>query len=187
MVYRPTDNTRRAAEGRRARIITTAWEHIGDVGWQQFNCHTVAKRMGVGVGTIYTYFPTIHELVESAMGLLAHADMEGMKSVHPDPVIRLTRAIRMLLNRSNQIRVNSGLATHPHYRAIITRVLEEDIADCARAGIIERINPSLLASAVYGMIFNVLASDPSPSEYKIRQVQAMALRIVGADVREPVA
>lgn len=177
MVYKATENTRKAAQERRAHILTTALEHMGDVGWQSFNVHTVAERMGVAVGTVYTYFANTDELVAEAIGLLAHSDRLAMVSTHNDPVVRLSRAVRLLMLRSNANKVMSGAATHPHYRATITRALEEAIADCARAGVVSRINPSLFAHAVYGMVFNVLTSDPSPSPAAIKLVQAMTLRM----------
>ncbi len=187
MVYRPTENTRKVAQERRARIITTALEHIGDVGWRDFNCHTVAERMGIGVGTIYNYFPNAHELVEAAMGLLAISDVEGVRSTHHDPQVRLSRAVRTLVLRSNACKVASGAATHPHYRATITRVLEEAIAACVRARIIPRTNPSLLANALYGAVTNVLASDPSPTDETQDLLQTMVLRLVGVDECETVS
>lgn len=180
MVFRKTEAGIQRAENKRARILTAALEHISDVGWPSFDGHVVAANVQMATGTIYVYFNSMSELVNEAIGLLAYADAQAMVSGNADPVERYTRAVRVLIIRSNPQRVATQASTHPVYRTAIQRVLEDAIVHACDGKMYAACPASLLATAVYGAIFGVLAHDPSPNSKTQRVISAMALRMIQA-------
>lgn len=180
MVFRKTEAGIQRAENKRARILTAALEHMADVGWPKFDGHTVAANVKMATGTIYVYFKSMPELVNEAIGLLACADATAMRSQHPDPHERYRRAVAAVINRSNEQRIATQASTHPVYRAAITRELEDAILH-VWGGRIDGAPPCVLvASAVYGALFGVLAVEPHPSNRLRAMMTSMAERMVEA-------
>ncbi|GCF08657.1 TetR/AcrR family transcriptional regulator [Dictyobacter arantiisoli] len=81
MAHRQTESLRRDAQQKRARILAVAIEAFTESSTASLN--SIAKKAGVGIGTLYRNFPTrevlvlevyrheVQQLVDAAPGLLA--------------------------------------------------------------------------------------------------------------------
>lgn len=188
MVYRKTEAVIQRAENKRARILTAALQHMADVGWPRFDGHAVAANLQMATTGIYVYFPTMPELINEAIGLLAHADATGMRSSDPDALTRYTRAVKALINRSTPQRAGTECSSHPVYKTAIKRELERAIADVHwEGGRRPHISHILLATAVYGALFAILDDDPTPGEITRHKIASVALCMIGAPTKELVA
>jgi AcrR family transcriptional regulator len=83
----------------RDRVLRTAREAIAD-GDLSLPLNDIARRAGVGVGTVYRHFPTPRALLESAVedalrGLLTEAEQADEE---PDPWTGVERLLRALID-----------------------------------------------------------------------------------------
>jgi AcrR family transcriptional regulator len=74
------------AERNRQRIVTTAREAFGELGLE-VPMEEIAKRAGVGIGTLYRRFPTRSDLIAAAFEtkMTAYAEAARLALADPDP------------------------------------------------------------------------------------------------------
>jgi AcrR family transcriptional regulator len=103
MSPRKYDMTRRAsaAAQTRRRIIDATRELHGEQGIAATSWDDIAARAGVGVGTVYRYFPSLDELIpacgEITMEIVALPDPKGVPSLFDGvdaPAHRIERLVR---------------------------------------------------------------------------------------------
>lgn len=80
-------------ENLESRLIEEAHRQIEESGYGAMTVRSVAKSCGVGVGTVYNYFPSKENLVASFMledwkGCIAAIGAAGDASQTPEPVAR---------------------------------------------------------------------------------------------------
>lgn len=84
--------TRSDAQRSRARILDVA--RSCDVAELRLN--EVAKRAGLGVGTVYRHFPNVHALIEAVVGddLLAYRELAQAAAAESSPLLALEMLVR---------------------------------------------------------------------------------------------
>jgi AcrR family transcriptional regulator len=86
------------ARANRARILAAAEDVFGESG-AQASTEEVARRAGVGIGTVFRHFPTKRDLVEAT--LIRHFDQLANQAAalaeHPDPGAALRELVTAMV------------------------------------------------------------------------------------------
>lgn len=80
-------------ENLESRLIEEARKQIEEAGYSAMTIRSVAKACGVGIGTVYNYFPSKENMLASYMlsdwkGCIAIIDAVSTYSKSPEPVLR---------------------------------------------------------------------------------------------------
>lgn len=96
------DSRRADAKRSRARIVDVA--RACDPA--QLRLNDVAKRAGLGVGTVYRHFPSVHALVEAVVSddLVAYRELARAAAAERDPAA----ALEMLVRRGLALQLLDG-------------------------------------------------------------------------------
>ena len=121
----------------------------------------VARRAGVGVGTLYRRFPSKEHLylaVREVVCLDTHSCLESATAEHPDPVSKLRALVIMHYQRTQHVAALLEISADPAFgRGCITSdnqqfyarlhtMLEQIIVEGQQLGVLGAGNPHLLAA-----------------------------------------
>ncbi|HEY8583692.1 MAG TPA: TetR/AcrR family transcriptional regulator [Capillimicrobium sp.] len=141
----PARAQRADARRNRERIVAAATEALTEAGGAPVSLEAIAKRAGVGIGTLYRHFPTRdalveeayrHEvdlLVDSAAELLEQLPPEQALSAWTERLVTYARAKRGMAE-ALQSAVASGSTVHTDGRSRIVAALSEIIQSGQRSG-----------------------------------------------------
>ncbi len=124
---------------RRAKLLETVIDLVGEVGAANVQMREVAERSGVALGTVYRYFRSKDHLLSVALAewqqrltrrVLASSRTDGEHSMAEQVSAYLTRAL-MAFHRNHQmaqLMVQSSTSTDPDVREALERMTKADNA-----------------------------------------------------------
>jgi AcrR family transcriptional regulator len=130
------DSRRADAKRSRARILDVA--RACDPA--QLRLNEVAKRAGLGVGTVYRHFPSVHALIEAVVSddLVAYRELARAAAAEPDPSV----ALELLVRRGLALQlVDGGL------QAVLLAAEDGNAEVAALKSDLRRLTESLLTAA----------------------------------------
>ena len=118
----------------RAKIVTAAKEAFSERGLET-QMEDVAKRAGVGVGTLYRHFPTkdalVRALIVDKMERMAEAAREALEAEDADPFEALASVLRKGAEQQQRdLALTQVVASQP--QEVFREVLEEETQLAAR-------------------------------------------------------
>ncbi|MCF8588251.1 TetR/AcrR family transcriptional regulator [Gordonia liuliyuniae] len=198
MPYRPTEQTRRSAQAKRAAMLAAARGLVADAGFSAATVTAIAEGSGVSVGSVYSYFDNrdtllaevfrdaaeyefaqVSAAVEAADGPIARLD--ALICTFADRALRGRRLAWSLLFEPVIPAVDTErLRLRRWYRELCVRV----IADGVAAGVFADQDPDVTASALLGAIseslVGVLDPDMPDPDLLLATIRAFCFRALGA-------
>lgn len=160
-------------ENLESKLIREAGKQIQQAGYGALTVRSVAKACGVGVGTVYNYFPSKDNLVAAYMLEDWNSCMESIRSVSeasdsPEPVIRciydqlLEYAQRQQAVVQDKAAASAFAGSFTRYHSLLRRQLSEPLEKfCVSQFDAEFIAEALLtwtmAGTDYPEIFRILS------------------------------
>lgn len=174
--YRPTPRTEARRAARRERLLQAAQELIGSEGYAGVSVAAVARRAGVGTGSVYTHFPSKGELLSEVFRRAAGREVEAAREAAAsagDAAQRLAAAVEALARRALRGRRQAwALLAEPVdpvvdaerlvFRRAYAEVLAAVLADGVAAGELPEQDVELTAAALIGAIGEALTGPLSP-------------------------
>lgn len=191
---------RPARPGRRGDILRTAEAEFMGRDFHAVVMDDIARRCGVGKGTLYRYFPNKHELLQAVMregfATLTEQIHAAVGSSSP-PAEKLHEIVGAILHhfaaRPGLARIvdreetKTGVSQTRWFRkrSEVTRLLTDVIEDGVREGTFKRVDGRLAAEMLLGMIraMNRYRAPSTPIAPVIRTVMSVFL----TGVAEPTA
>lgn len=183
---------RPARAGLRADILRTAEAEFMGRDFHAVVMDDIAKRCGVGKGTLYRYFPNKQELLQAVMrdGLVTLKEqIHGTIESAAPPAEKLAGIVGAILShfaaRPGLARIvdreegKRGVSQTRWFRsrAEVVRLLEQVIADGIRDGAFKPVDPRLASEMLLGMIraMNRYGAAQTPSAVVTRNVMSVFL------------
>ena len=195
----PAKPLRADAARNRARVLETAYETFAAEGLS-VPIDEIARRAGVGAGTVYRHFPTKEDLLFTLMREHMEALLATWETASPtsiDPAARLAAFVRnhirfhverrrsthvsnMELRSLSRERLSAILKLREGYEKQLRQILREG----AEAGNFQVDDPKLTAMAIIQMITGVIVWFRPDERLSVDEVAhtylGMTLRLVGA-------
>jgi AcrR family transcriptional regulator len=149
----PTRGERRDAQRNLARVLRAAHELFAERG-VDVTMEEVARRAGVGVGTIYRRFPSKEQLfaaVSHEACVDAQHQLESVAQAEHEPLGRLRALVLVQYRRCSRqaalIDPQPGIAhEQQELYAALQRMLVQAITDGQRSGVVRAGDPTVLAT-----------------------------------------
>ena len=136
-------------------IVSAAIEAMFEQGYHGTSVRQIADRAGMSVANVYYYFPSKHDLLfrfmeDSATSLLAKLEAT-LETTEPDPVSRLSGAVRLFVERHTISQAAAFVA------ATELRALEPEARRVvvSRRNAIERLYRGIVEQGVEEGVFSV--------------------------------
>jgi AcrR family transcriptional regulator len=176
VAYRPTANTEAQRLDTRRKVVSAALATLADGGYQAATMADVARRAGVGVGTVYRQFPSKPELFREAYTVASRRELDvvGAALARDLPAVeRVAIAVRDSAGRALSGRtLGRVLLVEPsdppveaerlRFRAAYRDLFAATIAEGIDADELPDQDPALSATALMGTIVEVLFGPISP-------------------------
>ena len=153
-----------------SRLIEEAKKQIGELGYSAVTIRSVAKACGVGVGTVYNYFPSKDALLATYMledwnKCITAINAVSVYSDHPAPLVRcICDQIRSFANLHTAVFRDEAAAagfagSHSKYHALLRSQLAQPLRKfCQSDFSAEFIAEALLTWTVAGKTFDEIYS-----------------------------
>ena len=177
MVYRRTPGVCARQHRTRASIIEATRSLVATAGFEGASVAEVAASAGVGVGTVYRYFPSKADLVTEVVREVCRHELEVVASVAHrqtgSPTERLVAAVTVFAQRALRSgRVAYAMIAEPtvaeaealrlEIRAELAGILAAVVADGVEVGEFPTQSPGISGAALVGAVSEVLVGPLSP-------------------------
>jgi AcrR family transcriptional regulator len=176
MAYRKTERVQEQLADKRARILNAARHLIAEGGFQEAPVAAVAALSGIGIGTVYRYFPSKSDLFAEVVSQTSQRELEVVAAIvmsDGTPTERLAAAVRAFATRAlSNRRLAYALVAEPvdpevdatrlRYRRALGRVFETIIEQGVRSGEFPKQRISAAAACLVGACIEGLIGPLSP-------------------------
>jgi AcrR family transcriptional regulator len=191
-----------SAQQTRSRLLSAARAQTEQGGYGAASVTAIARRAGLGAGTLYSHFSSKAELFVELFREVCEGELAAMQDAVAEPADsgteRLERALATFAHRALQNpRLAWALIAEPvdplvdaerlAFRADYARLLAAALREAIAAGELPPQSVELSAAALVGGVgealvgpLSPLAGEPPPSEETVRAITTFALRAVGA-------
>ncbi|GAA4661340.1 TetR family transcriptional regulator [Gordonia humi] len=207
MAYRPTENTRRSAQAKRAAMLSAARGLVAESGFSAATVAAIAEGSGVSVGSVYSYFDNRDTLLAEVFRDTAEyefARVSAAVDAADSPVARLDALIVTFAERALRgRRLAWSLLFEPvipavdaqrlrlrrWYRDLGAQVIDDGVA----AGVFIPQDAGVTASALLGAISESLVGALNPDiappvaddpDALLDTIRAFCFRALGATEKE---
>lgn len=177
MVYRKTKHIEARLADNRKHILKSARDLVSEGGWAEAQVSHVAASAGVGVGSVYRYFPSKADLFVEVLSEVSQREVDVLSTIangEESPSTRLhvavtTFVVRAMRNR----RLAYAMIAEPcqreidearlSYRESISATIMQIVMDGQDGGDFRSdINPSIAATVIVGGFMEGLIGPLSP-------------------------
>ncbi len=177
MVYRKTKHVEAKLADNRKHILKSARELVSEGGWAEAQISHVAASAGVGVGSVYRYFPSKADLFVEVLAEVSQREVDVLATIanaEESPSTRLHIAVATFVKRAmRNRRLAYAMIAEPcqreidearlSYRESISATIMQIVLDGQKEGDFRSdINPSIAATVIVGGFMEALIGPLSP-------------------------
>lgn len=178
MVYRRTPEVQARQARTRANLVEAARSLVADGGLGAASMARVADRAGVGVGTVYRYFPSKAELIGEVVRAVCRHELDVVaaeaSAADASPTDRLVATITTFARRAARSgRTAYAVIAEPaeaevellrlEIRAELAGIFAGIVADGVAAGDFPPQDPRVTGTALVGAVSEVLVGPLAPT------------------------